>query len=242
MARLTRDDIFSIAQQYATKKAFKANNKGAYEKACRDGIIDEVTAHMLVLKRSFNIETLHNIANGYATKAEFIRNDKSAYEHARVAGVLDTICSHMVPSKVFWTGSSITTVAAAYTSRSEFKQKDYNAYRAAIKLGVLSAVCSHMPYSNAFDLSAPAILYYFKIDNVFKIGVTNRDVETRYYQRDVCRMTNLQTWDFDTGKEAIAWERYIIKAYNKFEYTGNTPFTDGTGTTECFTKDILGGQ
>ena len=89
-----------------------------------------------------------------------------------------------------------------------------------------------------FDLEAPAILYFFKIGNIYKVGVTNNKVETRYIARDYIKFSNILTWECTTGQEAYDREQYLINYYKQYAYTGPTPFTDGTKTTECFTEDI----
>jgi len=86
--------------------------------------------------------------------------------------------------------------------------------------------------------SAPTILYYFKIKDVWKIGITTKSVAERYNKQDTFGISNIITWQFATGLEAYTYEQSIVSKYSKYAYTGTTPFTDGTGTTECFTVDI----
>lgn len=90
------------------------------------------------------------------------------------------------------------------------------------------------PYYN----NKPHILYYFKISNVWKIGVTSIPFNRRYKGVDLANISELRTWEFSTGKEAYLYEQDIITKYSKYSYSGLTPFTGGTGTTECFTEDI----
>ena len=90
-----------------------------------------------------------------------------------------------------------------------------------------------------FNPRIPAILYYFKIEDVWKIGVTNNTLKRRYLKRDRDRMTDIKVVRFKLGSEAYQQEQEIIKLNKTFLYTGPTPFTDGTRTTECFTKDII---
>lgn len=89
-----------------------------------------------------------------------------------------------------------------------------------------------------FSKVLPAILYYFNIKGIYKVGVTNRTVKERYNKEDNSHITELVTWAFSTGEEAHKYEQQIIKLNKEHAYSGPTPFTDGTTTTECFTKDI----
>lgn len=92
--------------------------------------------------------------------------------------------------------------------------------------------------SYGFSKSLPATLYYFKIKGIYKVGITNRTVEERYNKEDYSNISELTTWTFPTGEEAHKYEQQIIKLNEKHAYSGPTPFTDGTNTTECFTKHI----
>ena len=92
--------------------------------------------------------------------------------------------------------------------------------------------------AGGFSRHLPAILYYFKICNVWKVGVTNKTINTRYNSRDCENITDIITWEFSTGAEAYKYEQLILKSNSAFRYNGVTPFTDGTLTTECFTEDI----
>lgn len=52
-------------------------------------------------------------------------------------------------------------------------------------------------------------------------------------------MKGIRTWEFSTGKAARDYERFILDQFKQYKYLGETPFTDGTGTTECFNCDIF---
>ena len=92
--------------------------------------------------------------------------------------------------------------------------------------------------SHGFNKAKPAILYYFKIKNCYKIGVTNRMLESRYNSIDMANISELQVWNFENGEEAFNYEQSILKLFKEFKYTKDTPFTDGTSTSECFNCDI----
>ena len=97
---------------------------------------------------------------------------------------------------------------------------------------------------SGFDPIAPATLYYVKIENVgaplYKIGVTNRDVEQRFQKKDRQNMTVIFTREYESGQEAKNAESAVIDKFGYALYEGETPFSDGTGTTEIFEFDVLG--
>lgn len=92
--------------------------------------------------------------------------------------------------------------------------------------------------ASSFNDTLPAILYYFKIDEVYKIGITNRDLTKRYKAADRKRMSEIQVFQFDLGSDAYNIEQEVIKSNKEFAYKGDTPFIGGTLVSECFYKDI----
>ena len=143
-----------------------------------------------------------------------------------------------------WKHNDIKAEALKYSTRTAFKKNNYAAYQASHKQNTIDEVCLHMKISGKrFQPMKPAILYYFSITinntQVWKIGITNYTIEDRYYRRDVDRMENITIWNFKLGSEALYQESLIKKLYKKYLYIGETPFTDGTKTTECFYCDIM---
>jgi len=175
----------------------------------------------------------------FNTITAFISSNKSAYEAARKRGILSSICTHMTPLKIKWTHALLQAEASKYTVRTDFKRASPGAYKAACSMGKLKEITSHMGYKyGGFNKTEPAILYYFKIGDCWKIGVTGNMLESRYNACDRSRMQNIQVWNFETGEEAYNYEQGIIKMYKEYKYNGTTPFTDGTSITECFSVDI----
>ena len=95
-----------------------------------------------------------------------------------------------------------------------------------------------------FDPNAPAICYYLRVSTqvsgeLYKIGITNKSVEKRFYNYDLEKITTVKTWDFNTGSDAKDMEDRIKKQYADDRYTGEDVL-GSNGNTEMFTRDILG--
>lgn len=89
-----------------------------------------------------------------------------------------------------------------------------------------------------FDHSKPAIVYYLSINNgeAYKIGVTNLSVKERYTNDDLEKITILDTWVLESGRECYLLEQEILKTYTAFKYTGKNLLRNGN--TELFNTDI----
>lgn len=88
-----------------------------------------------------------------------------------------------------------------------------------------------------FNHKLPAVLYYIKHKTgVYKIGVTNKtDVTKRFKSYELDDFTIIKTWNFETGKEAVQNERFILGFYTDY----NIRIDELTGSTEWFDRDIL---
>lgn len=97
--------------------------------------------------------------------------------------------------------------------------------------------------ASGFDIKKPAILYYLRIDRlsdkpVYKIGITNRSVSERFRDPDEkSRITVVESWNYDVGKEALDRETEILRAYKNQRYKG--PKILDSGNTEMFFEDVL---
>jgi hypothetical protein len=287
-SKWTKATIQDEASKFKTKVAFQSGCKAAYLAAYRRGLIEEVTAHMMPLRKSkWNIpeavaeaskfETLtefHTKASGaynflrkegvdirelispvdtakwvmatiteeaakYCTRTEFKQGNISAYSAAHRLGCIESVCSHMDLPQRPHTYAEIAAEALKYTTKTSFKRGHYGMYQAACRKGIINDVGAHMELDlSSFNPMKPAILYYFKIKDVWKIGITNYTLQDRYYKRDRDQMTDITVWEFELGATTYAHEQTIIELNKEFKYVGDTPFTDGTGITECFTCNI----
>lgn len=138
------------AKKHKTRFAFQKANPTAYHKAIRKGWLEEICAHMVVIKKArtyWTKEKCHAEALKYKTRKEFSKGCCSAYNKAAVYEWLDEICSHMIPQRKNiddWTLQECVAEAQSYRTRSEFKVKCSGAYNKALKENWLDTICSHM--------------------------------------------------------------------------------------------------
>ena len=86
----------------------------------------------------------------------------------------------------------------------------------------------------------PATLYYIKIGNLFKIGITCSSVANRF-RRELAAGLNievLRTIGFKEGTDAFKEEQRILKEFQTYKYKGDKVLISG-GDTELFTRDVL---
>ena len=227
-----------MALQFTSLTEFHDKASGAYNYLKQNNInVKELIKP--IDKRVWNKGTISKVAKECTSRAMFKRVNISAYHAALSLGIIEDVCYHMSKPQKKHTYEYLEAEALKYTTKTEFKKGSYGAYQAACRRGIIDDIGGHMvPDIHSFQPMKPAILYYFKIDNVWKIGVTNYTLKDRYYKRDRARMSNIIEWEFKLGAEALSHEQSILKMYSAYKYTGPTPFTDGTSTTECFTCDI----
>ena len=91
--------------------------------------------------------------------------------------------------------------------------------------------------SGGFDPSKPAILYYLRVGNLYKPGVTNRTVAKRF-PNDMWQITIVHQWHYAKGADAYKREQNILSLFAEDLYTGPPVLVDN-GNTELFTRDIL---
>ena len=104
---------------------------------------------------------------------------------------------------------------------------------------IKSCGCQSM---SGFKYDEPSIFYYIKINNLighplYKIGITNRSVESRYRNERNEFETILEA-KFSKGINAWKLEQALKRAFAKYAYTGES-ILDSGGDSELFTRDIL---
>ena len=91
-----------------------------------------------------------------------------------------------------------------------------------------------------FDQGKSAILYYIRFETdygpLWKIGITNLDVPTRFTSEPT-PYTIIRQWQYDDGSEALSAENKILRRFRYHRYSGPPPLRDGNS--ELFISDIL---
>ena len=84
-----------------------------------------------------------------------------------------------------------------------------------------------------------ATLYYFKVDNYYKIGITTTNVKKRYSNvKEYNSFENINEWFFQDGTVAYKLEKYFLKKFESMKAKNIKVLKKG-GNTELFTDDIL---
>ncbi len=87
------------AKKYTTRVQFQSNHVGAYIAARRQGILNQICAHMIPLKTHWTNEQLEKEALKYETRNQFRNGNNSAYSVSHKRGLMKDICEHMGPPK-----------------------------------------------------------------------------------------------------------------------------------------------
>lgn len=96
---------------------------------------------------------------------------------------------------------------------------------------------------SGFDQTKPALLYYLavmtdKSETLYKIGITNLNVQKRFPNVDLARIRVIKTWSYENGGEAAKREIAILQEFSDDLYTG-VDVLIGAGNTELFVRDVL---
>lgn len=81
----------------------------------------------------------------------------------------------------------------------------------------------------------PTVLYYIKVQGLYKIGITKQSLEKRFSGEPSIEIIN--TWQFSTGKIAYLIEQECLRATQKDQYVGSAVLT--AGNTELRIKDVI---
>ena len=137
--------------KFTNKKAFKELSPEAFKASVRNGWLDEVCAHMVLMDpkvwEQLSLEDCRREALKYSSRVAFSKGHKRAYETARRNGWLDEVCSHIVPSHLpmgYWTYERCKESALKYDTRKEFLKGCGGGYDAAKRNNWLDTLCSHM--------------------------------------------------------------------------------------------------
>lgn len=139
------------ALQYKTRSDFCCNSVTAYNKAVKNGWLEDISTHMedgRTPNGYWTKERCGKEANKYNTKSEFYRNSPAAYSAATENGWIDGLCDNMSAAKrrnrTCWTKESVQERALLYSGRYEFKRNDLQAWKYACDNDLMDEICSHM--------------------------------------------------------------------------------------------------
>lgn len=233
----TNEELQEEALKYESRAQFKQKSNAAASAAKRRGIFSEICSHMPLLVIPWNKESIIIEANKYSTRKEFALGSSGAYEYALRLKLIHKLFPNLNTRK--YKTKDLFTEAQKYKFREDFRKGSYGHYQAAQSRKLLQDICAHMLYKGkGFKTTIPGILYYFKINGVWKIGVSNRPLSERYNSTDRAKMSNIIIQHYTHGSTAYEIEQEVLHKNKQYKYKGKTPFTDGTKTSECFTKDI----
>jgi len=94
--------------------------------------------------------------------------------------------------------------------------------------------CNCVGHTKEYYRNKQTLLYYVKINNLYKIGVTIHDIHIRFNNSD--NVILIESWIFEDGAEAFIIEQNIIKNNVKNKYFGENVIK--SGNTELFITDI----
>mgnify|MGYP000909948084 CR=1 FL=1 len=145
--------IKAAAKKYKTRTEFQKGSQYDYEVARKNGILDEVCAHMKSMKKGakpyWNLKKVKAAAKKCKTRTEFTINYAGAYNWAKTNGVLDEVRSHMKSKvRVQWNLAKVKAEAKKYNTRTEFFKNSSSAYYWAKQNKHLDKVCTHMKKAN----------------------------------------------------------------------------------------------
>lgn len=153
----TKERCTDEALKYRTRSEFKKLSRSAFASAKRNGWLDELCGHMVLMKKAngyWTKERCSEEALKYQTRTEFQKKSNSAYSTANKNGWLDKLCSHMSTRKMlgsYQTKEQCAEAAIKFKSRSEFKRECSAAYNVARKRDWLEDVCAHMNSRGGWD-------------------------------------------------------------------------------------------
>lgn len=154
-----REEIKESARQCNQRREFETRFNAAYNSALKQGIIDEVCAHMDSPMRKHGYWSspdgeaeIKESANRCSTYREFKERFPAAYNAALKAKNMDKICKHLEYDTAyppnFWASEEgrkeMERAAAQCQTRDEFRKRFSRAYNTAKKTGILDEVCSSL--------------------------------------------------------------------------------------------------
>ena len=130
------EKCFQEAKKYNSRFEFEKGNISAYQKALKNGWLDDYTWFKEMKKPNgyWNRETCYEEAKKYSSKKEFKQHVNGAYQFAYKEGWLNDY-TWFKPLTGYWTYEACKAEAAKYEKRGQFKAAQPSAYTKSRKNG-----------------------------------------------------------------------------------------------------------
>ena len=133
-----------VANDFNTRKEFKANRSGAYKAACELGVLSDICSHMSTTQTTWTYEAIVEEAKKYESRTAFCKGSVGAYEAAMRLKIMDELLPRRKPRETAYTDDVLIREASKYNSRIDFKRNAPKVYSAATRLRKLDLICAHM--------------------------------------------------------------------------------------------------
>ena len=143
---MTLERCKKVAEKYQSRSEFAKQRPSIYQRARREGWLDEVCAAMPGYRSKWELDDCHKEALKHASRSDFQKACPSAYQTARINGWLNVICYHHQRRKnAQWDFLAVKNEAAKYATKSEWRVASGSSYMVAHRNGWIDEVCAHMP-------------------------------------------------------------------------------------------------
>jgi len=137
------ESIKKIAQHYNNRWAFQLGSVKNYNKAKREGWLDEICSHMIDVYTEYTFEMCKEIAKQYLSRTKWAKSHQNSYAVALRKGWVKEIFPSIktcgrVP--ITYTKNEIIDLAKKYFKRSDFRRNEQKAMLFARKQGWLNEI------------------------------------------------------------------------------------------------------
>lgn len=133
--------IIDNAKKYQTKSAWMRNSAGAYEAAKRLKCFEEATAHMQIMRMSWNEDKINSSMKGFTDLQSWRDANPNAYAAAHRLGILQEITNKLPRKKrVNWKKSEILASVENFKTFKHWRLDSAPRYMAARQLGLLEYI------------------------------------------------------------------------------------------------------
>jgi hypothetical protein len=148
----SKKNVLAEAKKYKTKTEWQIKSGSSYITACKNGWIDECSAHMIELKKPRgHWDSKENVmaeAKKYKTKTEWKINSGGSYRNAIKNKWIDEFSAHMIelnkPNGYWNIKENVLAEAKKYETRAEWKKNSGSSYQYASKNGWIDECAKHM--------------------------------------------------------------------------------------------------